>query len=90
MVMINRICDYIIRIVQENSILSGFQYEVDYKTVEDEFGIIVDEEMKQIISANLSQREEVADVVLDEDGFNVVIYTKYAPNYNKEYFETME
>lgn len=75
------IAKYIVRQVQENSILSGFQYIVSYKDVQNTFSIKLNKYVnKQIINA-LYDREEVADIQEDEEGFDVVIYTSFAPNY---------
>lgn len=83
---IKGITDYIIKTVQENSILSGFQYIVSYTDIEKTFDINISNIKNDIIDT-LSTREEVADVQVDEEGFDVVLYTKYAPNYNEEDYE---
>ncbi len=79
--ILNLIADYIIKQVQEESILSGFQYVVEYSGIEEKFSIIIEQDLKSKIVDVLLQREEVADVLLDNEGFDVVIYTNYAPNY---------
>jgi hypothetical protein len=82
--LFEKISNYIIKTVQENSMLSGFQYVVSYKDIQETFSQEIDEYINSKIIENLSAREEVADVQEDTDGFDVVLYTKYAPNYIEE------
>lgn len=81
--MFNIITDFIIKEIQENSnsSMSGFQYIVDYEEIERKFSIQLGEDMIQSIGKILNNREEVADVVLGLDGFDVVLYTDFTPNY---------
>lgn len=81
---IEGICDFIIKTVQTKSILSGFQYIVDFDSINDEFGMPMNFKLKLDAYDALLEREEVADVELTDEGFDVVLYTKYAPNYNEE------
>lgn len=83
---IKEIAEYIIKTVQENSILSGFQCIVSYTDIEKTFNINISDIKNDIINM-LCTREEVADVQDDVEGFDVVLYTEYAPNYNKEDYE---
>lgn len=74
------IADYIIKTVQSES--SGFQYIVFYDEIEMEFGLRLDSVIIKEIENSLWLREEVADIELD-DGFDIVLYTDYAPNYRE-------
>lgn len=82
--LLKRITDYIVKTVQEESILSGFQYVVDYSDVQSHFAKEIGEYINNQIVEALEDREEVADVQLDTDGFDVVLYTNFAPNYEGE------
>ena len=83
--LINDVCDFIIKTVQEKSISSGFQYVVDTQTISNRFNINIAEFQTEIIDSLLC-RDEVADVVFD-DGFDVVLFTDYAPNYIPDEYE---
>jgi len=87
--LINEICSYIIKTVQlkSNPDFSGFQYVVDIQDINTSFSITINEQMQSEILNNLLCREEVADVVLNDGGFDVVLYTDYAPNYISELFD---
>ena len=80
----SKIADFIIKTVQEESILSGFQYTIDYSHLEGIFDIKLTEDTIQQIKLELEKREEVSDVICDEDVFDVVIYIDFAPNYIEE------
>lgn len=85
--IISKACDFIIKTVQESSNpdMSGFQYCVDYSLVSKHIEIELTEDLINNISDGLFAREEVADVIFeDEFGFDVVLYTAYAPNYIPE------
>lgn len=79
--LLKRITDYIVKTVQEESTLSGFQYVVDYSDVQSHFAKEIGEYVNNQIVEALEVREEVADVEQDTDGFDVVLYTNFAPNY---------
>lgn len=85
----NKIADFIISEVQQksNSSMSGFQYIVDYKDIYERFSVEINEYINAEIIKELQYRKEVADAIEDTDGFDVVLYTDYAPNYCKENFE---
>ena len=83
--LINDVCDFIIKTVQEKSILSGFQYVVDTQIIYNEFNIKTTDELQSQIIESLLCRDDVADVVYD-DGFDVVLFTDYAPNYDESNF----
>ena len=82
--MINKIVDYIIAEIQEKSDLSGFQNVVPYSVLSERFSGEIEEYIQGLVIDGLLKREEVADAILDTDGFDVVLYTDYAPNYNEE------
>lgn len=72
----NQIAKFIIKQVQEES-MSGFQYIVSYEDIEEKFGMEeISMEIANVIADELGEHEEVADVELDEDGFDVVLYTQ--------------
>lgn len=73
--MTKEISTFIIQHVIENS--SGFQYFVDFETIEQKFNIQLSNQMQLQILDDLSVRVEVADVELNHDCFDVVLYTSY-------------
>lgn len=79
----HKIADYIIETVQEDSILSGFQLEVYHDELESVFGNLTSDDLCFIYDL-LGEREEVLDVILTEECFDVVIGTAYAPNYQED------
>lgn len=85
----SKIADFIIKEVQQNSefSISGFQYIVDYKDIYENFSVEINEYINSEITKALQDRKEVADMIEDTDGFDVVLYTDYAPNYCKKNFE---
>ena len=80
----DEISDFIIKKVQTDSILSGFQYIISFNEIEEKFGIILETDYIECIFQLLCNREEVAEVDLWEDSFDVTLYTYYAPNYCEE------
>lgn len=80
--MINQICNFIIKTTQEESILSGFQYTIEYSIISKMFSIQMNQENINLIVKELLNKEEVADVEIFDDCFDVVLYTDFAPNYN--------
>lgn len=85
--IINDICDFVIKTVQTKSILTGFQYVVYYSDIFEEFSITLTKYEISSIKNELLLREEVADVVYNDNGFDVVLYTDYAPNYVPNEYE---
>ena len=77
------IVDFIIKTVQEESIESGFQLIVYPSEIESHFNIKLDGSLIEQIEEGLWQREEVADVIVENGAFDVVLYTAYAPNYEE-------
>lgn len=73
--MIDKISTFIIQQVIQNS--SGFQYFVDFETIEHNFNLQLSNQLQQQILDNLSTREEVADVEISYNCFDVVLYTSY-------------
>lgn len=84
-----RIADYIVATVQEDSITSGFQLEVFHDELESAFGSLSSDDLK-LINDLLSEREEIADVLLSDESFDVVLYTDFAPNYEPDECEECE
>lgn len=82
--MINKIVDYIIKETQENSTLSGFQFTLAYSDLAENFAGEMEEYIENLIVNELCRRKEIADITTDVDGFDVVLYTDYAPNYKKQ------
>lgn len=76
--------DFIIKYVQDNSIISGFQCNVSFDVVEEEFGINLEPDYTICLLELLSEREEVADADFYLDSFDVTLYTAFAPNYCEE------
>lgn len=87
---IQKISDYIVGQVQEKSIETGFQYVVSKTDIRRELSIELSEEELRAVTEHLMSREEVADVIEENDGFDVVLYTKFAPNYEPSDYETEE
>lgn len=78
----NQIAKFIVKQIREESI-SGFQQVVTYEEVEEKFGMEeISEVIANAIADELGEFEEVADVELDEDGFDVVLYTDHALSYD--------
>jgi hypothetical protein len=64
--------------------MSG-NYIVPFKELEDRFGVDLsnDEDMRnKVLSA--FDKDVVADVEATEDGFDMIFYTSYCPNYYEE------
>lgn len=85
-----KISKYIIECVQEesDSSMSGFQYTIENQQLEEKFNCKLDKKSIEEIENILCSREEVADVQVYDNLFDVVLYTNYAPNYiedNEEY-----
>ncbi|MEF9952216.1 MAG: hypothetical protein RR782_02575 [Clostridium sp.] len=84
--LIKNITDFIVNEVKEKSIMNGFQYIVNYSNIAKEFNILVDQYLLVAVVDMLEDREEVADIQLDGQGIDVVLYTDYAPNYDSELY----
>lgn len=80
------IANYIVQTVQEDSIISGFQLIITYDELEEKFGELSEDDLSHIYNL-LTEREEVADVVMSEDDYDIVLYTDYAPNYSEDDYE---
>lgn len=81
--IIEKIATDIIKTVQINSdsSMSGYSYTIDYATILSKYSQQINEAINAAITKELEKREEVADVQEDTDGFDVTLYTDYAPNY---------
>lgn len=84
--LFQEIAAYIVNEVIDNSdsSMSGFQSIVNYSYVLEQFSMDIDIYTQDKIMEELIKREEVADVELNGDEFDVVIYTDYAKNYIDE------
>ncbi|WP_291566905.1 MULTISPECIES: hypothetical protein [unclassified Clostridium] len=82
-----QIADYIVKNTQQNSVESGFQYITYYSEIEKKFNVKIDKNINNKILTALEDREEIADVQEDISGYDVVLFTSYAPNYNSKEFE---
>lgn len=80
----HEIVDFIIETVQGDSIVSGFQLNISYEELERKFGNFLEDDLSFIYDL-LIEREEVADVIMSEDEYDVVLYTDYAPNYQEQW-----
>lgn len=80
---IKKISRFIVKYVQEHALFNGFQYCVSFEIINTHFNISIDEHLVSSIYNQLLSEVEVADCVLD-DGFDVVLFTNYAPNYDCE------
>lgn len=63
---------------------SGFQYTIDHMEITERFHLELGEAVDAAIEEALWKMDEVNDVVVDVDGFDVVLGTAYAPNYNED------
>lgn len=77
--MLDKICDYIVVTVINET--SDFQYCIFFDEIENKFLIELNNELISTLSLMLEQRKEIADLYIDTDCFDIVIYTKYSPNY---------
>lgn len=73
--MIDKICDFLIKQIIDNS--SGFQYCIDFEIIEDMFKIELSKDIKNQILNELIFRSEVADAELQQDCFDIVLYTSF-------------
>ena len=84
--LLTKISNFMIKQVQNNSVETGFQYIVSYDVIEKSFGITLDDNLKNELLEEIQSREEVTDVQEDKLGFDIVLGTSNAPNYNPDNF----
>ena len=77
-----KIAEHIIFETQQQSV-SGFQYISYFDALEDFFEIKLAQEDIDKIEFELQCREEIADLVVEDDCFDVILYLDYAPHYNE-------
>lgn len=84
--LFDRIAAFIIKQVQEesNPDMSGFQMVVEYGYIDQVFGVDLAQYIQDKVLESLHGRVEVADVICDTDGYDVVLYTAYVPNYKND------
>lgn len=83
--LFSQMARYIIETTQKET--SRFQWTVDYKDVQEKFALEINEYINGVVIDRLLQQEEVADAILDTDGFDVVLHTDYSPNYDASEYE---
>ena len=79
--LFKEIAKYIIKEAQDNT--SDCNYIVNYAEIEQRFGIQIKEFINGQITEALCKCKEIADVQEDTDGFDVVLYGDYSPNYQE-------
>lgn len=84
--LFNEIAEYIINEVKENSgeLSNGLNYVVDYAKIDEVFGLKLKEYTNENIINALCERKEVAEVIEEIDGFDVVIYSDFSENHIKD------
>lgn len=82
--LFEEISNYIVKTVQEESTLEGFQYTINQSDIWEKFGVEINEYIINKIEEVTSKKEEVAEIFMDTDGFDVTLYTDFAPNYIEE------
>ncbi|WP_291566903.1 MULTISPECIES: hypothetical protein [unclassified Clostridium] len=84
--LFEEIAKYLVKTVQEESdgSMSGFQYIISNADIQEKFGKEIEEYINNKIMDASFEREEIADICIDTDGFDVVLYTDFAPNYIEE------
>lgn len=80
--LIKKIADFIIKDVQEST--TDFQSVTFYEDIQEKFAMEIEQKVYEMVENELNTREEVADVIQDTDGFDVVLYTDFSPNYNSD------
>lgn len=80
--LIKRIVDFIIEDVKEST--TDFQSVCFYEDIQEKFAMEIEQTIFSMVEDELNTKEEVADVIQDTDGFDVVLYTDYSPNYNSD------
>lgn len=74
--LFKNIAEYIINEIQNNSTSSRLQYVISDGDIEENFGVQIKEFIEENILNALQEREEVADVILDTDGYDVTLKKK--------------
>ena len=80
---VSSICDYIINQTTKDWIETGIQYVVFYEEINKEFDVFITEKDINNIKEELESRDEIADVLVDDIGFDILIYIDYAENYDE-------
>ncbi|MBN3375735.1 hypothetical protein CF087_17870 [Clostridium botulinum] len=80
--LFEKIAEYLIKTVQEESTLSGFQYTISNADIQERFRMEIENYINDKIIEVTSKKEEVAEIFTDTDGFDITLYTDFAPNYN--------
>lgn len=80
---VSSICDYIINQTTKYGIETGIQYVVFYEEINKEFDVFITEKDINNIKEELESRDEIADVLVDDIGFDILIYIDYAENYDE-------
>lgn len=80
--LIKEIANFIVKDVQKST--TDFQSVTFYEDIQEQFTQKIEEVIYDLVEIELSKREEVADVIQDTDGFDVVLYTDFSPNYVSE------
>ncbi|BAO04950.1 uncharacterized protein CBO05P1_231 [Clostridium botulinum B str. Osaka05] len=71
--LFEEISNYIVKTVQEESTLEGFQYTINQSDIQERFGKEIDEYIINKIIEVTSKKEEVAEIFTDTDGFDVTL-----------------
>lgn len=80
---VSNICDYMINQTIKDGLETGIQYVVFYDEINKEFNVSLTEKDINDIKEELETRDEIADVLVDDSGFDILIYIKYAENYDE-------
>lgn len=80
---VSNICDYMINQTIKDGLETGIQYVVFYDEINKEFNVSLTEKDINDIKEELETRDEIADVLVDDIGFDILIYIDYAENYDE-------
>lgn len=80
---VSNICDYMINQTIKDGLETGIQYVVFYDEINKEFNVSLTEKDINDIKEELESRDEIADVLVDDIGFDILIYIDYAENYDE-------
>ena len=80
---VSNICDYMINQTIKDGLETGIQYVVFYDEINKEFNVSLTEKDINDIKEELETRDEIADVLVDDSGFDILIYIKYSENYDE-------
>ena len=80
---VSNICDYMINQTIKDGLETGIQYVVFYDEINKEFNVSLTEKDINDIKEELETRDEIADVLVDDSGFDILIYIDYAENYDE-------